>query len=114
MLEYLRKIILEFDMRKEPYVKKTVQKDIYREMKLGKKELTITSIVVLIVSVAIMGAGVFLIIRGVLNPNGAWQIIWRILLGIISILVGGILLGIGITMFAVTRSMLSVEQEKKF
>ncbi len=92
-------------------MKKPLQKDIYREMKLGKKELTITSIVILLVSITIMGAGVFLIIRGALSPNGAWQIIWRVMLGVISIILGGILLGVGITMFAVTRSMINVDQE---
>ncbi len=91
-------------------MKKPLQKDIYREMKFGKKQLTITSIVVLVLSVALLAVGVFVVVRGALNPNGAWQIIWRVLLGVISLLIGGVLLGVGITMFAVTRSMINVEQ----
>ena len=87
-----------------------MKKDLYREMKYGKKELTVISIILLIMSIAVLGAGVFLIIRGALNPNGAWQIIWRVLLGGASVVIGGILLGVGITMFSVSRSMINVEQ----
>jgi len=89
-------------------MKKPLQKDIYREMKYGKKELTIASVSILILSLALVAVGVFMIIRGALNPNGAWQIIWRVLLGVVSMVIGGILLGVGITMFAVTRSMINV------
>ena len=90
-------------------MKKPLKKDLYREMKYGKRELTIISVVVLIFSVALLGVGLFMIIRGALNPNGAWQIIWRILLGVASMIIGGVLLGVGITMFAVTRSMINIE-----
>ena len=93
-------------------MKKPIQKDIYREMKYGKKELTIVSIIMILVSVAIMGAGIFLIVRGALNPNGAWQIIWRILLGVVSIILGGIMLGVGLTMFAVTTTTIRILEQR--
>ena len=91
-------------------MKKPLQKDIYREAKYGKKELTIASVVILLLSIALLVVGIFMIVKGALNPNGAWQIIWRVLLGVVSLVIGGILLGVGITMFAVTRSMINVEQ----
>jgi len=87
-----------------------MKKDLYREMRYGKKELTITSIVVLILSIAIVGAGIYLIVRGALNPNGAWQIIWRVLLGVVSVLLGILLISVGFTMFSVSRSMINVEE----
>ncbi len=87
-----------------------MKKDLYREMKYGKKELTAISVILLIISVAVFGAGIYLIIRGALNPNGAWQIIWRVLLGGASVAIGGVLLGVSITMFSVSRSMINVEQ----
>ena len=89
---------------------KPLKKDIYQEMKYGKRELTIISVVVIILSVAMLAGGVVSIVYGGINPNGAWQIIWRILLGVVLVICGGILLGIGITMFAVTRSMINVDK----
>ena len=90
-------------------MKKPLKKDIYKEMKYGKKELTIVSIVVLVLSIAIFAGGVTLVVLGALNPNGAWQIIWRVLLGAILLIIGGVLFGVGVTMFAVTRSMLNFD-----
>lgn len=91
-------------------MKKPLQKDIYREMKLGKRELTITSIIVIILSIALLAGGITLIVLGAINPDGAWQIVWRILVGILLLALGGILVGVGITMFAVTRSMLDIDE----
>jgi hypothetical protein len=89
---------------------KPLKKDIYREMKLGKKELTIVSIVVMIVSLALLGGGIALVVLGVLNPNGAFEIIWRVLLGIILFILGGIIFSVGVTMFAITRSMINIDE----
>ena len=87
-----------------------MKKDIYKEMRYGKKSLTTMSVILLIFSVAVLAFGVILVVRGAINPNGAWQIIWRVLLGGASVVGGGILLGVGITMFSVSRSMINVEQ----
>lgn len=89
---------------------KPLKKDIYQEMKYGKRELTITSIIVMILSVVMLAGGIVSIVFGAINPNGAWQIIWRVLLGVILVIFGCIALGIGITMFAVTRSMINTDE----
>lgn len=91
-------------------MKKPLQKDIYREMKYGKKELTIVSIVLMVLSLALAVGGVLLVIFGAIKQIEAWQIIWRVILGVVMFIVGGIFLGIGITMFAVTRSMINTNE----
>lgn len=89
---------------------KPLKKDIYQEMKYGKRELTIISIVVMILSIAMLAGGIVSIVFGAINPNGAWQIIWRVLLGVVLVILGGIFFGIGLTMFAVTRSMINTDE----
>lgn len=91
-------------------MKKPLQKDIYREMKIGKKELTIVSVIVMIVSIALIAGGIVFAVLGAINNVGAWQIIWRVLVGVVMFIIGAILLGVGITMFAVTRSMLNINE----
>lgn len=90
-------------------MKKPLQKDFYRERRYGKKELTCIGIIVLIVSALLLGGGIALIVFGAFNPNGAWAIIWRVALGVLGVILGGILLSVGITMVAVTRSMINTE-----
>ena len=89
---------------------KPLKKDIYKEMKYGKKELTITSIVVLVLSLAILAGGVALVVLGAINNEGVWQIVWRILVGAVLVVLGGVMTGVGVTMFAVTRSMLNIDE----
>ena len=91
-------------------MKKPLKKDIYKELKYGKKELTIVSVIVTVLSVALLAGGIALIVLGALNPDGAWQIVWRVLLGVVMLVLGGVLLGVGLTMFAVTRSMLNFNE----
>lgn len=91
-------------------MKKPLQNDVYKEMKYGKKELTIVSVIVMILSFALAVGGILLVIFGAINHSEAWAIIWRVILGVIMFVLGGIFVGIGVTMFAVTRSMLNIQE----
>ncbi len=86
---------------------KQLQQNIYKEKRYGKKELIATSVIVLIIALGIMAGGIALIVLGAINPDGAWQIIWRVLVGIVLVLLGVIVLSVSITMFAITRSMIN-------
>lgn len=87
-------------------MKNLLPKDIYQEKRYGKKELLSTSIIVLVVALAILAGGIALIVLGAINPNGAWQIIWRVIVGVVLVLLGGVVLSVSITMFAITKSMI--------
>lgn len=83
------------------------QNDVYKERRYGKKELIATSVIVLVIALGILAGGIALIVLGAINPNGAWQIIWRVLVGIVLVLLGVIVLSVSITMFSITKSMIN-------
>ena len=87
-------------------MKKPLQEKIYQEKRYGKKELTTTSIFTLVLAALFLAGGITLIVFGAMNPNGAWQIIWRVIVGVVLLIPAGILLNIGLTMLFVSRSML--------
>ena len=89
---------------------KAERKNIYQEMRYGKKALTIVGFVVMILSLIAFAGGVLLVVFGSMNDGGAWEIIWRVVLGAILIIFGAIFFGVGFTMLAVTRSMVDVEE----
>lgn len=91
-------------------MKKPLQNNVYKEMKYGKKELTIVSVIVMILSFALAVGGILLVIFGAIKHSEAWAIIWRVILGVIMFVLGVIFVGIGVTMFAVTRSMLNIQE----
>ena len=45
-----------------------------------------------------------------MNPNGVFEIVWRVILGVVLFILGGIAFSVGITMFAITRSMINVDE----
>ena len=83
------------------------RENMYQELRYGKKALMIVGILVTVLSLAGLAGGVLLIVFGSMNPNGAWEIIWRIVLGSIIVIFGAIFFSIGITMLAITRSMIN-------
>ncbi|MBQ8431227.1 MAG: zinc ribbon domain-containing protein [Clostridia bacterium] len=64
-----------------------MDKNIYKEASYGKKQLIITSVVVLILAVLGVVGGIALFINGIL-AGGVWGKIWRIALGIVLFLLG--------------------------
>lgn len=92
-------------------MKQPLKKDIYKELKYGKRKLAIISIIIGLLSLCAIAGGIALIVLGAINPFGAWQIVWRIIVGVIVLILGAVFLGIAITMFAVTQSMISLEKK---
>ena len=82
------------------------KRDMYQEIRYGKKALIAVGIIVMVLSLAGVAGGIWLIVKGAMNPGGAWEIIWRIAIGAIIAICGAIFFSIGITMLAITRSMM--------
>ena len=82
------------------------KRDMYQEIRYGKKALIIVGIVVMVLSLAAFVGGILLIVFGSLNPNGAWEIIWRVVLGSMMVIFGAIFFCIAVSMLSITRTMM--------
>jgi len=83
------------------------RENMYQEMRYGKKALIVVGIIVTILSLGAFVGGIFLIVRGSMNPGGAWEIIWRVVFGAIVVIFGAIFFCIGVAMLAITKSMIN-------
>lgn len=66
---------------------KKLDKNAYQEKRYDKGHLTILSIVVALIAIALIAGGVWLFIKGVM-VSGVWATIWRIVLAFVMVLLG--------------------------
>lgn len=69
---------------------KNVDRNAYREAHYGKKQLIIVSSIILIVGLIALIGGIALFVRGV-TISGVFSKIWRIVLAVVLVFLGGVL-----------------------
>ena len=77
--------------------------------KYGRKELLIVSLILLIISLAGLAGGIILIVNGVMSGEVA-QIIWKIIVGVILVILGGSIGWVSILMLFTAKDMMKNEQ----
>lgn len=88
---------------------KNINKNAYQEAKYGRKHLMIFAIVSIILSLALLGSGIALIVVGATSGETA-KIIWMVILGVIMAVLGVVFGVFSIIMFFTSTSMIKVDQ----
>ena len=88
---------------------KEINKNIYQEAKYGRKQLIAFAIVVLILSLAVLGGGIALVVFGSMSTE-VGQIVWKVIVGALMILLGLAFSGLSITMLSTGISMLKINE----
>ncbi len=77
--------------------------------KYGRKELLVVALVLLLVSLIALAGGVALIVNGAMSGKVV-QIVWKVIVGIILIILGGSIGWVAILMFFTAKDMMKNEQ----
>ena len=87
---------------------KKLDKNIYKETRLDKSHLMIVGLVVALIAIALLGGGGWIVARGVI-VSGVWSTMWRIVLGVAMVLLGGTLGVVAIMMMSTAYGMIKVK-----
>lgn len=68
---------------------KNVDKNAYKEVQYGKKQLVIVSALILIVGLLALVGGIVLLVKGI-TVSGVFSKVWRIILAVVLIFFGGV------------------------
>lgn len=84
---------------------KEINREVQPSTNRGRTQLMIVAIVVCLISLAMFVGGIVLIVNGCMT-SGVWSIIWRVALGILLVVFGGIFGWVAIMMLATAFTMI--------
>ncbi|MBQ7798527.1 MAG: zinc ribbon domain-containing protein [Clostridia bacterium] len=87
---------------------KKLDKNAYQEKRYDKGHLTIVGLVIAILALAGLVGGIVLFVNGCI-VSGIWATIWRIVLGLVLVLLGGSFGWVAIMILATANSMIKVK-----
>jgi len=71
-------------------MKREINENVYKEANYGKKALTTTSIIFVVISIVALVGGIALFVNGCIS-SGVGSKIWKIVLAVVLLAIGGIL-----------------------
>lgn len=87
---------------------KNIDKDVYKEKRIGRGHLIAVAVVVGVIALAMIIGGIVLFVKGC-KISGVWATIWRIAIGIVLALFGGSLGWVAVMMFFTGNSLIKVK-----
>lgn len=87
---------------------KKLDKNAYQEKRYDKGHLAIVGLIVAIIAIAGLVGGVWLFVQGCL-VGGVWSTIWRIILGVILVFLGGSFGWVSVMILVTANSMIKVK-----